>query len=639
MRFLILLSSLLLPLAANAATAESARTLFKELTTIAQQGRLGQAADRLAQLRDYPLYPYLIAADLAARLRQQPTPALDARIAAFIQAHPDLPPAKSLRTQWLLSLGERQHWEALLDRVTEDDGTTLQCMATTAAIRTDGLSEAQLRDRALEFWLRGWSQPKACNPVFAWLENNGELTNARIIERARLAVLASHYGLAEYLADKLPAEARAPIDRWLNVSRNPGELHVVPELADSIAVHVLKRLAHLDLDGAAALIPELAERLDLSDRAIYEMRRYVSLLYAQNHRPEAIASFARLDPSRMDDFARSWQARAAILQRRWRILLDNIKAMPAAQANENEWQYWRGRALVALGNQKAGHEIWRQLAQKRAFYGYLAADRLGLDYRLDPNPLSIDANTRSILASLPGLRRAHELLALERRTDARREWYWAIEDMSALQLRQAALLARDWGWYPMGIITLARSDYWDDLTIRYPLHYQQEAIQAARRNHLEPAYVLAIMRTESLFMPAVHSGAGAVGLMQLMPATARQVAAEIGMRRPNTAMLETPAVNIRLGTHYLRAMLDHFNGYIALATGAYNAGPNAIERWLPDSTTPADIWIANIPYTQTRHYVERVMKHMVAFQARMGRDITRLLKQLPPIPAADQFDL
>lgn len=638
MRLLLFLPILLLPLAAHAATPEQTRMLFKELSTLAEQGNLGEANQQLAQLQDYPLYPYLIATNLAARLQQHPTPALGAAIAAFLRAHPELPPADNLRTQWLRSLGQRARWDALLTRVTDDDGTTLQCMATTAAIRTQALSHEQLVRKGLEFWRRGWSQPKACNPVFAWLEKNGELSNARIIERARLAVLSSNYGLAEYLAGKLPKPARAPIQRWLDVSRNPGNLHVIQQLPDSIAVHTLQHLAHLDLDGAAALIPKLAERLDLGANAVYEMQRYVSLLYAQNHRPEAIQSFAKLDASRLDDFARSWQARAAIQQRQWQLLLADIEAMPAAQANDNEWRYWRGRALVALGEQQAGQKIWRDLAQKRAFYGYLAADRLGLDYRLDPNPLSIDPDTRTILASMPGLRRARELLALDRRTDARREWYWAIDDMSVSQLRQAALLARDWDWYPMAIITLARSDYWDDLTIRYPLHYQQQAIRAAARNNLSPAYVLAIMRTESLFMPAIHSGAGAIGLMQLMPATARGVAADIGLARPTTSALETPALNIRLGTHYLRAMLDHFDGHLALATGAYNAGPNAIERWLPETTTPVDIWIANIPYTQTRHYVERVMKHMTAFQARMGRDVTRLLDRLAPIPPANTFD-
>lgn len=638
MRLLLFLSALLLPVTVNAATVEQTRALFKELSDIAHQGDLAEASARLARLEDYPLYPYLIAANLEARLQEQPSRALDAEIAAFIDAHPDLPPAAGLRYDWLQSLAERERWDMVMARVTKDDSTTLQCLATTAAIRTDAQSYAQLVERGLEFWHRGWSQPPACNPVFAWLQEHGELTNARVIKRARLAVLSSNYSLAEYLAGKLPEQARTPIQRWLNVSRNPGDLHVIQQLRDDIAVHAFKHLAHLDNDGAAALISELDERLGLGAQAVYEMRRYVSLLYAQNHRPnKALKWFAKLDNARMDDFAHSWEARAAILLRNWEALLAAIDSMPAEQAGSNEWRYWRARALAALGEHERARQIWQELSDKRAYFGYLAADMLGLNYNLDPDPLPVNEQMRAHIAARPAIRRAHELRALGRLTDARREWYRTLDELSEKQLRQAALLARDRGWHSMGIITLARSDYWDDLSVRYPLHYLEEAKRAARRNNLSPAYVLAIMRTESLFMPGVHSPAGAIGLMQLMPATADQVAAELGLSDPTSTTLETPSVNIRLGSHYLRAMLNRFNGHLALATGAYNAGPNAIARWLPETITPADIWIANIPYTQTRHYVERVMKHMVAFQARMDREITRLEERLPPIPPASEF--
>lgn len=634
MRLTCFLLALLLPPAILAGTSQEARALFKELSEIAHRGELASNQARLAQLEAYPLYPYLLAADLRARLRQQPGRGLDAEIAAFVDEHPDLPPAQGLRAAWLKSLGERQRWSLLQARVTDDDGTTLQCLATTATIRTQSADRANLIERGLTFWHHGHSQPEACNPVFAWLEANDALTDEHIIERARLAVLENQHNLAEYLARKLPDEARAPIRRWLNVARNPGDLHTVSDLRADIAVHAFKSLAHRDLDGAAALVPDLAERLDLDDQAAYEMRRYVALLYAQNHRSEALEWFESLDDSRMDDFAHAWEVRAALLQQNWDAVLATIDAMPAEQAGEEAWRYWRGRALDANGERDAAHRIFRELAGERSYHGYLAADRLKQSYQLNRRSLGTDDNTRTALATHPAFRRARELLALDRRTDARREWYAAIEDMPKPRLQQAALLARDWGWHPMSIITLARSDYWDDLSVRYPLHYRNSAVKQAHRNDLDPAYVLAVMRTESLFMPTVRSSAGAIGLMQLMPGTARRVAADLDMPRPDTAALKTPATNIRLGSRYLRTMLDRFDNHLALASGAYNAGPNRIERWLPEETMAADIWIENIPYTETREYVQRVMAHMTIFQARLDNKIVPLAERLSPVPAA-----
>src|SRR5699024_540175 len=147
------------------------------------------------------------------------------------------------------------------------------------------------------------------------------------------------------------------------------------------------------------------------------------------------------------------------------------------------------------------------------------------------------------------------------------------------------------------IITLADAGYWDDLDIRYPLLFRSAVEKAAEANQLDPAYIYAIIRSESLFQPTVTSSAGARGLMQLMPGTARHLARQMGVASPSRSQLNTPSVNIRFGSHYLRDMLDNWSGNIALATASYNAGPNKVAEWLPRQDMPADIWIANITYT------------------------------------------
>ena len=638
MRLFPTLCALLLTTGAQALAPEAARDLFRNLEAAVAQGELAQQQDALVELADYPLTPYLLADDLRRRLRRAPDPALDDQIDAFLTEHEPMPPVRRLRQTWLDSLAERSHWARLLDEVREDDSTALQCHAIHARIQLNRASEAELTAQALAFWHRGRSQPEACDPVFAWLEKRGELTRDRVVARARLAVLEDQTGLARYLARQLPETDQPSIRRWLDAVRNPGELRHIENLDGDIAAHAYKKLALRDLEGAGDLLPALVQRFDLDAGQRHEMQRWTALLHGQGHNDEALDWFARLDPERMDDFARGWHVRSAIRQRAWDTALAVIDAMPADQQDEEEWRYWRARSLAATGRGEAANQLYAALARERSYHGYLAADRLDLPYDFNPNPLTPDAESQRRLRDTPALQRARELRALAREYPARAEWRLGTRDLSPAMLEQAALLAFDWEWHPLAIITLAESGYWDDLDIRYPLHLRDAAASAADNRGLEPALILAIMRTESLFMANAHSPAGAVGLMQLMPATARRVAEDIGAPRPGIADLETPATNIRLGTRYLDQMLERFDRQSALAMAAYNAGPHRVDRWLPEETMPADIWVENIAYTETREYVKRAFSHLIVFRMRLGQPVGRLSELMPAVPAAQKME-
>ncbi|MEQ8797891.1 MAG: transglycosylase SLT domain-containing protein [Salinisphaeraceae bacterium] len=638
MRLFTTLCALLLTTGAQALTPETARELFRDLEAAVARGELAQQQDALARLADYPLTPYLLADDLRRRLRRSPDPVLDDQIAAFLAEHEPMPPVESLRRAWLDSLSERGHWSRLLEQVRDDDGTAVQCHATLARIRLDRASAAELTAQGLTHWQVGRSQPEACDPVFAWLDQRGELTPDRIIERARLAVLADQTGLARYLARQLPEDRQGPIPRWLDAVANPGELRQIADLDGDIAVHVYKKLALRDLDGAGDILPSLAQRLDLDAGQHHEMQRWTALLHGQGHNDEALTWFAKLDPARTDDFARGWHVRSAIRQQAWDTALRVIEAMPAAQREEEEWRYWRARSLAATGRQEAAERLYAALAGERSYHGYLAADQLDLAYDFNRNPLSRDADSQRRLQAIPALQRARELRTLEREYPARAEWRLGTRELSPAMLEQAALLAHDWSWHPLAIITLADSDYWDDLNIRYPLHLRDAVSDAATTSGLDPALILAIMRTESLFMTNAHSPAGAIGLMQLMPATARRVAQDMGEARPGIADLETPATNLRLGTRYLDQMLERFDRQPALAMAAYNAGPHRVDRWLPEAAMPADIWVENIAYTETREYVKRAFSHLIVFRMRLDQPVGRLSDRMPPVPAARQLE-
>jgi soluble lytic murein transglycosylase len=179
--------------------------------------------------------------------------------------------------------------------------------------------------------------------------------------------------------------------------------------------------------------------------------------------------------------------------------------------------------------------------------------------------------------------------------------------------------------------------HYDDLALRYPLPFRQSFEQHATSASIPTTWALGIARSESLFMRDVRSHAGAIGLMQLMPATGRQVARQIKLAYSGLDTLTDPNHNIRLGTTYLGSMAARYDGNHVLATAAYNAGPHRVDRWLPQSgVVDARVWIENIPFNETRKYVRRVMAAETIFHWRLTGEMRRLSDRLPqvePLPA------
>ena len=244
-------------------------------------------------------------------------------------------------------------------------------------------------------------------------------------------------------------------------------------------------------------------------------------------------------------------------------------------------------------------------------------------------PTVLDA----LLTGSPGLQRARELYVLGREPEADAEWRLAIQGLDRAALQQAAQLAHQWAWHPQAIATIARAESWDDLDLRFPLAYREGVLNSAGAETLDPAWAYAIIRQESSFRAQARSPAGAVGLMQIMPTTGREIAQDLhdGAATPDLMQAE---LNIRYGTHYLQQLLGRLQNNPLLATAAYNAGPNKIAQWLPDrDAIAADVWAETIPYQETRSYVQRVMEYAAIYTRRLGipNSANRLNSRMKPV--------
>ncbi|MDP9139303.1 MAG: lytic transglycosylase domain-containing protein, partial [Pseudomonadota bacterium] len=357
-------------------------------------------------------------------------------------------------------------------------------------------------------------------------------------------------------------------------------------------------------ERAQGALAQLSPRLTEQQRG--ELQRALALGFALDRNVDALDIYSRLPDAVLDDRAREWRVRAALWHRRFDQAYDWLQRMPPAQAAEPRWTYWRARCLQLLG--RDSRALYESLTSDNSYYGLMAAHRLQRGYEPRARSFVDDTAIQKRLMQQLGFVRAQELFLLgDRERWANLEWARATRDLDAAQSLQAARLASQWGWHIQAVGLLARQSTYDLLELSYPDSFIPPISAAARDLGMPANWLYGLMRQESLFNPRAQSPSNAYGLLQLLLPTAREVAKRSGRARPDVDALFRPEVNIPLGATYLREMRDRFDGQFAPATAAYNAGPNAVRRWLPAEPVEADIWIENIPYNETRGYVQKVM--------------------------------
>jgi soluble lytic murein transglycosylase len=586
-------------------------------------------------LQAYSIYPYLVAARLRRDLAAAPSEDLDAKINAFALEHGKEPVARNLRHDWLLSLAERQRWDWFLPRALNATDPTLICERLAGRLATR--DTAGLGTEALALWLAPQRQPRECDGVFGWLRAQGLLTAALAESRTRAALAAGNVRLAREAVIDVPAARAAPLQQWIQLleSPKPTLLALATNAATAVEPDALAagftRLSRADATSGLMLLPLLLARPDMTPALQVQLQRAAALGAAYDRNPSAVTAFSAIPQSALDNEVYEWRARAALWAGEFATALDWIDQMPPGLATQPRWRYWHARALEATSGADAAAPLFAELAGLRDFYGYLAADRVHRDYSLNVRPTLDDAAAQAALAAQSGLSRAHELFACDMIDEANLEWTDILADADAATKVQAAHLAARWGWHTQAITTLAQAGEWDDLRLRYPRPFVAEIEQASALTQVPSGWLWAVMRQESLFRKDATSPADARGLMQILPSTATAVARRWHMPRPEHASLFDPSVAIALGAAYLREMLDRYASQLGPSLAAYNAGPLAVARWLPDKSMDADIWIENIPYAETRGYVQHILEHIVAYAWANNTEPPRLARLLPPV--------
>ena len=606
-------------------TRAEQRMRFLQAEAALRAGHSERFRALVEELRTYPLYPYLRYAELGSRLALVDAP----RVEQFLLDFPRTALTQRLRNRWLHVLAANKRWQEFLRHADGVSGSTLNCHRLNALLNTD--QEAIALDQVEGLWLHARSQPKACDPVFAAWRHAGRLTPALAWARISLAVDAGELGLARYLKRFLPAAEQPSADLWVGLYQRPGQVTQDSLFTSDGRLHELRawamlRLARTDVERARMVWAKLEPRAIFSDRQSHQIRRRIGLSLAFRHRPEANDWFATLPEEHVDEVAREWRILSALRHQQWPLVHRYIERLSAEERDDERWRYWWARAAAQMGRANAARTVLKELAGERNYYGFLAADRLSLAYAFNHQPLEVTQAERKNIEALAGVQRARELVALERWVDARREWLKLLEQNPEPSARATlARIASDWGWHGRAIITIAATPYLNDLELRFPAPATGQFRHHATRQRIDTAWALAVARQESAFMSDARSPVGALGLMQIMPATGKYIANQIGHAGFRRNQLLDTEVNIRFGTWYLRHLLDGVDDNPVLATAGYNAGPHRVRRWRPvSSAMEPEIWIETIPFRETRKYVRRVFAYTAIYQRNLGQQPVRL---------------
>ncbi len=615
--FFYLLSACSIDAMASDKSLPELRKAFLQAEQYIQQHRDHDYFAVADALKDYVLYPYLSYQWLSEHLEDEVS------IRQFLHDFAESRYAPLLNEKWLGYLGKTQNWQVFLSQYHGSDDFEMQCFFASALQHLGQQQSAN--EAARNLWLTGKSLPANCELLFSSMKQSFYGDRELLWQRFQNALEQGNNRLAEDMLTKLPEAEQKNARLWLALHRQPqtvvdkADWKRSYEQAGLLFVHAIKRW--LETDPSAALQTWDAEKNDYSIATgiVADIEKRLALALAVRHDNRAYARLASLADK--DDSTREWRVRAALYEQNWPQVIDAVTDLDQDQRREEKWQYWQARALVQIGQTEQAKVLYQSVSKDRSVYGFLATERIQQPISLINQPILVSGQELESLQQHDDFLVVKEFLALERKIEAKRQWRYAIAKLKDRELVAAAKLAQYWQLPALAISTIAKASVWDDLELRFPLQYADSVQRIAMTGNFNPAVIMGLIRQESVFDETAGSSAGAKGLMQLMPTTAKEVAVESKLAWGGESTLYDPQINIQYGSAYYQKLLKRFNGHYLPATAAYNAGPNRVRQWLPQNKAiPGDIWMETIPYKETRGYVAAVMTNSIVYQQRLGRN-------------------
>lgn len=582
--------------------------------------------------------------ELKARLRTADA----AEVEDFLQRWQGTYVEDRLRNDWLLQLGQRRQWSEFARLHTHfrmQDDKQVRCYdLAIATIQGQQPSDAVRQIQKL--WLGQPNNDDGCTYAAGELYAAKALPDSVVWQRARLGAERNQQNATR---GALAIVAPEHMGQLGSVFSKPTQyLNKVQAVNGAkqrqmVVLALVRLAATAPQDAAARMRSRWHAQLQTEERNwVWGMIGKVAARRLSDEAPDYFAQVQH--PADLDDDTLGWMARAALRAGQWPTVRQAIAAMQPEAQSDSTWVYWKARALQATEHstqaQEQAQELLRSIAGVNGFYEQLALEALGQRITPPPEPEPSSAAELAQARSNPGLVRALEAIRLGLRTEGVREWNYTVNlhepgGMSDRELLAAATFACQEQVWDRCINTSERTRSFASWQQRYPMPFKEQVVTRAQNIGLDPAYVYGLIRQESRFIMDARSHVGASGLMQVMPATAKWTAKKIGMQDFQPHMIYERDVNITIGTAYLKLALDDFNGSMVLAAAGYNAGPGRPRNWRNGPVLDAAIWAENVPFSETRDYVKKVLSNTTNYAAYISGQPQSLQARLGQIGPKD----
>lgn len=539
----------------------------------------------------------------------------DAWVQQFLSQASDSAMAENVRNEWLKTLGARGQWDLF-----RQEFSKLNAAGVTQEVQCYADLSSGNYSKAAELVRVTGKLPAGCTRLVESAAASGRLNTNDAWRRVRGLLSNSQTTDARNLA----AALGSPFEGGAQGATEYSLLSVIGKDARKSA-------------SAATTLSDMEPGLSREQRSF--AWGVLGHYHAQSQNmPTALSYYGRVsDRKQLTDEQLEWYARAALRLQRWDELASVIQHMPEKLQKDPTWQYWLGRSFAAQGKSNQAKEMYEKAAASgRNFYAVMAGEELGRRINTRNNVADADAKDVRRMSEDGAIKRALVLFKNSQsngdskmRRQAQAEWRFATRDFNEDNLLTAAQVAFDNQFYDMAINSADRTDHKLNYKLRYISPFKDLTVRYAAQTGVDPAWVYGLIRQESRFVMGAQSSVGAQGLMQVMPATAREIAGKIGM---SSSELYTMDGNIRMGTWYMADAKRRLQNNEVMATAGYNAGPGRARNWQASSPLEGAIYAETIPFTETRDYVKKVMTNATYYASLFNEPQTSLKQRMGTVP-------
>lgn len=622
--------------------------LIMEMNQAYRRGDKNRLAQLLPQARGHTLEPWAAYWELKPRLAE----ASPREVQDFLSRYAGSYQEDRLRNDWLLLLGQRRDWDSFsaeYPKFRMNDDREVRCYALLVEHLKNPAKNAELAQEVRKNWLAQRDADDGCTTAAGRLISLKNLPEQLAWEKARLALEANRPRAARDAVLIVAPEAVSMVAELNNsaIKFLAGKQLAIRKVRKEVITLALVKLAASDADGAAFQMEnKWGMQLTTEERNWVwgVIGKQAATRLGTVPAADALAYFARVSrDTDLSDEMLGWKTRAALRaasQPDWPQVLKAINAMSEDTRNEPTWSYWKARALLTLAPPDAAlkgaaggaraiviapqraeaQALLQSIASVRGFYEQLALEELGQKITVPPKPAPLTSEEKESARLNPGLIRGAYAILMGLRSEGVREWNYSTNlhqrgVMGERELLAAAQMACDRQIWDRCINTSERTTTVADFDQRFPMPFRDSVVKRSQAINLDPAYVYGLIRQESRFIMDARSGVGASGLMQVMPATARWTAKKIGLSGFTPDQINDRDTNITIGTAYLKLALDDLNGSMPMAAAAYNAGPGRPRTWRNGEVLDGAIWAENVPFSETRDYVKKVLSNATNYAA------------------------